>query len=40
VAYVVPHDSEHADPEQLRQLLRGRLAPYKVPKRIHFLERI
>lgn len=40
VARVVPRDGESLDADQLRRLLRQRLAPYKVPKRIHIVEKI
>jgi acyl-CoA synthetase (AMP-forming)/AMP-acid ligase II len=40
IAHVVAQAGENPDVEELRRLLRERLAPYKVPKRIHFVEAI
>ncbi len=40
-AYVVEEpDHGHSDPNELREALRGRLAAYKLPKRVHFVEHI
>ncbi len=40
-AYVVEHhDHVGRDPEHLREALREQLAPYKIPKRILFVDRI
>jgi acyl-CoA synthetase (AMP-forming)/AMP-acid ligase II len=41
IAYVVEaQDGGHCDPDELREALRGRLAAYKLPKRIHFVDQI
>ncbi|MST35273.1 hypothetical protein GHK86_21395, partial [Acidimicrobiaceae bacterium USS-CC1] len=39
-AWVVRRPGHRVGAEELKQLVRGRLAGYKVPRRIHFVARL
>ena len=40
VGFVEPQSGANVDPQALSAFLRGRIAPYKIPRRWHVMERL